>query len=164
MVSTTTPIVRCDRCGRAEWPVTPAAASTSPPPAFVVRFDDVVIEWPDLCDGCRAAVKNALLRLAGRGTEVQPTRRRRDPESPASAADPAADPTMTPRADPFIDVFLRLREEGVELDLRERARELRLAGLDPSEAGWVLHHVFGLGMAEAVHIAQDAPTTRTAPP
>lgn len=100
MVITPPQLCRCDRCGRAEWPVT--VLLNDPSIAFAVDFEGVTIAWPDLCDGCRAAVKNALLRLAGRGTEVQPTRRRRDPESPVSAAARAraraADPAPPPRS------------------------------------------------------------------
>lgn len=60
---------------------------------------------------------------------------------------------MTDRANLYIDRLLKRRDEGVRMDCESKAVELRQEGLDPVEAGWVLHHVFGRPMGEAVHLA-----------
>lgn len=60
---------------------------------------------------------------------------------------------MTGRANRIIEQ-LRRTQPGVRgLDTSIVARTLRAHGLLPSETGWVLHHVFGISMPEAVHVA-----------
>jgi len=62
---------------------------------------------------------------------------------------------MTRRSEDLIDHLLRAREQEPEafLDRTAVARDLRLRNLGPTEAGWVLRHLFGIPMAEAVHLA-----------
>lgn len=60
---------------------------------------------------------------------------------------------MTDRANLLIDALRVRREAGEEMDVESTAVDLRQAGLDPAEAGWVLRHVFKKSLSEAVHIA-----------
>ena len=61
--------------------------------------------------------------------------------------------TRQARSERAIDALLALREQGEHLDRRETARDLLLS-LSPIETGYVLRHVFGLDLSEAVHVAR----------
>lgn len=60
---------------------------------------------------------------------------------------------MTEVADRLIDLLLNQKAGGKTLVEEEIATELRALGLSPTDAGWVLRHVFGMRMATAVHLA-----------
>lgn len=63
---------------------------------------------------------------------------------------------MTRRADQIIDMLAMEIAQGRSLVPAIVAATLCAHGLMPSEAGWVLHHVFKISMSEAVHIATVA--------
>jgi hypothetical protein len=63
---------------------------------------------------------------------------------------------MTRRTDRIIELLAAEVAQGRSLPPEVVAATLRSHGLRPSEAGWVLHHVFGTSMPEAVHIATMA--------
>lgn len=60
---------------------------------------------------------------------------------------------MTRRADHIIDMLTNELARGRALLPAIVAATLGSHGLRPSETGWVLHHVFGISMPEAVHMA-----------
>lgn len=60
---------------------------------------------------------------------------------------------MTRRTDRIIELLGAEVARGRHLAPAAVAGTLRSHGMRPSEAGWVLHHVFGIEMPEAVHIA-----------
>ena len=65
---------------------------------------------------------------------------------------------MTRRADHIIDMLKVEIARGRALAPISVGAALRTAGLRQSEAGWVLHHVFGIPMPEAVHLASGPVT------
>jgi len=58
---------------------------------------------------------------------------------------------MTPRTDHLIDLY---KKRGTPYE--EVLREMVDGGYRPTEIGWVLWHVFGLSMPDAVHRATVA--------
>lgn len=62
---------------------------------------------------------------------------------------------MTRRANHIVEALKR-EGRGAGLSPDAMLRVLRAHGLRPSEAGWVLHHVLGISMPEAVHRAEVA--------
>lgn len=60
---------------------------------------------------------------------------------------------MTRRTDRIIELLGAEVSRGRPLAPAVVAATLRTHGLRPSETGWVLHHVFGIEMPEAVHMA-----------
>ena len=63
---------------------------------------------------------------------------------------------MTDRANQIIDILLENPEKIEGLMPIDVAALLCHRGFLPSESGWVLRHVFGKGMPEAVHISMEA--------
>ncbi len=62
---------------------------------------------------------------------------------------------MSNRSEFLIDQLLLEREAGdLESDPAAVARGLRLLNLSTTEAGWILRHLFGLAMPDAVHLAK----------
>ena len=64
---------------------------------------------------------------------------------------------MTEKTEQHIRLLKLMKKEmgkqGCELKPDEVAVSLRKVGLRPTETGWVLRHVFGMDMADAVHRA-----------
>jgi hypothetical protein len=58
------------------------------------------------------------------------------------------------RADAMIEEMVRRRESGEAIDPSATAWVALQRGLAPSEAGWVVRHVFGWSMPDAVHLAE----------
>ena len=63
---------------------------------------------------------------------------------------------MTRRADRIIDLLIAAIDQGRSLTPAGVVSGLRANGFRPTEVGWVLRHVFGISMPEAVHIATVA--------
>src|SRR3990167_10190959 len=86
----TTATATCDRCRRETWCVPLTEVEAEHPPDLVLRSRalELDIRWQDLCARCRVAVRNGLLRLAGRAEEVE------TPPRAASATAAAPAPTV----------------------------------------------------------------------
>ena len=60
---------------------------------------------------------------------------------------------MTKQADLMIDLLTEKKLKGADLTIEKTAHALALLSFRPTEIGWVLRHLFGLTMPDAVHRA-----------